>query len=275
MMDIEERMGRPTSVQITDTATESLTATTLLFHRPATIQEYQPGQFLMVWIPKVDEIPMSISFWSQSKIGITVQPVGEATEALVSLNADDWIGIRGPFGSGFVLDSKSALIVGGGIGLAPLRPLTHSLLENDLTVTLLIAARTKDQLLYVDEFQSIKNDRFTLLISTDDGSEGSKGLATEVVKEHVMNEDYDTLYTCGPELMMHDLYTIAKNKGMKVQASLERYMKCGCGICGTCAMDPTGAMVCQDGPVFMDKQLAELDEFGKYHRNGTGVRKEF
>ena len=167
------------------------------------------------------------------------------------------------------------MIVGGGIGLAPLRPLTHSLLEKGSTVTLLIAAKTEAQLMYVDEFQDIRNNRFTLLKATDDGSEGSKGLATEVAEKHLKTVDYDTLYTCGPELMMHGLYNIARNKRMKVQASLERHMKCGCGICGTCAMDVTGAMVCQDGPVFTHKQLAELEEFGKYHRDGTGVRKEF
>jgi dihydroorotate dehydrogenase electron transfer subunit len=229
----------------------------------------------MIWIPGVDEIPMSISLWSPSIVGITVQQIGEATKALTSLKNNDWIGIRGPFGTGFTLDTKRALVVGGGIGLAPLRPLTYSLLEAGCSVTLLIAAKTKDQLLYVDEFRRVQNEKLDLLVATDDGSDGNTGLATEIVEGHLKTEVYDTLYTCGPELMMYKLYEITKEKDMNFQASLERYMKCGCGICGTCAMDPSGILVCLDGPVLRNNQLAELDEFGQYHRDATGVREMF
>ena len=82
------------------------------------------------------------------------------------------------------------------------------------------------------------------------------------------------MYTCGPEIMIAGLYDIAKKSKISFQASLERFMKCGCGICGTCAMDPSGQLVCRDGPVFTGKQLAGLTDFGKYHRDAVGMKKE-
>jgi dihydroorotate dehydrogenase electron transfer subunit len=83
------------------------------------------------------------------------------------------------------------------------------------------------------------------------------------------------MYTCGPELMMVGLYDLAKKRKIGFQASLERFMKCGCSICGTCAMDPTGQLVCADGPVFTGEQLAKLTDFGKYLRDAVGMKKMY
>ncbi|MHA1965948.1 MAG: dihydroorotate dehydrogenase electron transfer subunit [Candidatus Thorarchaeota archaeon] len=267
---MEDLMGNPLSVKISEVVRETECASTVIFDIIDSDFNFAPGQFLMVWVPGVDEIPMSISLWEPPKVGLTVLPIGEATELLASLQPKDWIGIRGPFGSSFTLESQTALVVGGGIGMAPLRPLVYALLKMDVEVTMLIAAKTKQELIFFEAFSQLPDNRLELITSTDDGSEGFKGLATDAVKEILKENEFDTLYTCGPELMMYGLYDLVKDSRMSFQASLERFMKCGCGICGTCALDPTGSLVCADGPIYTGNNLSKISEFGKYHRDAVG-----
>jgi len=274
-MNMDDLMGNPISVKVSELVDEPGSASTIIFDIKNSEFDFAPGQFLMIWIPGVDEIPMSISLWEPPKVGITVLPIGEATESLTSLQPNDWIGIRGPFGSSFTLESQKALVVGGGVGMAPLRPLAYALLKIGVEVTMLIAAKTKQELIFFDEFLQLSDNKFTLRASTNDGSEGFEGLATNAVKEILKENDFDTLYTCGPELMMYSLYGLANDKRMLFQASLERFMKCGCGICGTCALDSTGSLVCVEGPVYTGNYLSKISEFGKYHRDSVGAKKKF
>lgn len=272
-MKMNELLGNPVSVQISRVITETPRSKTLQFSLENPIT-FQPGQFVMVWVPNVDEVPMSISSWNPPEMGITVQSIGDATQALVSMSKGDWIGIRGPFGNPFSTNSKNALVVGGGVGIAPLRPLVYNLLDGGSEVTLVLAAKTKNELIYLEEFENLKHSNLKVEIATDDGSLGFKGFATDVVSKLLDGNEFDRMYTCGPELMMAGLYDLAKKTKISYQASLERFMKCGCGICGTCAMDPTGQLVCTDGPVFTGAQLAGLTDFGKYHRDAVGIKKE-
>jgi len=273
-MNMEKKMGNPQSVQIVEVIQETPLIKTLSFHSSHRTP-FQPGQFLMVWVPEVDEIPMSISLQDDQYTSFTILPVGEATQRLCSLNSGDWIGIRGPFGSFFNPISGKALVVGGGVGMAPLRPLIYTLLEKDVEVTLLIGAKTRDELVYHNEFSKNTSSNFTLELSTDDGSLGYKGLATEAAETILSVHDFDMVYTCGPELMMSALHKLAEQYKIGIQASLERFMKCGCGICGTCAMDPTGHLVCIDGPVFTGEQLSKFTDFGRYHRDSVGLKKKY
>ena len=274
-MNMDDLMGNPVSVRISEVVHETTTACTIIFNVKSSSFSLTPGQFLMIWIPGVDEIPMSISLWEQPKVGVTVLPIGEATESLCSLQPNDWIGIRGPFGSSFTLESQEALVVGGGVGMAPLKPLIYSLHNKGAEVTVLIAAKTKQELMFLEEFLQLSDTRLSVRTSTDDGSDGFKGLAPEAVKEILNDNEFDTLYTCGPEPMMYGLYELIKNSKIAFQASLERFMKCGCGICGTCALDPTGSLVCVDGPVYSGDYLSKITEFGKYHRDAMGGKKKF
>ncbi|MHA2020271.1 MAG: dihydroorotate dehydrogenase electron transfer subunit [Candidatus Thorarchaeota archaeon] len=273
-MDLDRLMGRPISVRINDIVEESDKTRTVRFSYPYNDIEFHPGQFMMIWVPGVDEVPMSISYWNLPDVGVTVAPIGETTNVLASLDVGQLIGIRGPFGTSFKTNSKNALVVGGGIGMAPLRPLTYELLSQNVQVTLLIAAKAKGDLVYLKEFDSLSNTNLRLQKSTDDGSLGHKGLATEATEKILAKETPDTLYTCGPELMMLGLYELAKSYNVAFQASLERFMKCGCGLCGTCALDSTGELVCVEGPVFSGDQLSKITEFGKYHRDSMGLKKE-
>ncbi|MDF1537417.1 MAG: dihydroorotate dehydrogenase electron transfer subunit [Candidatus Thorarchaeota archaeon] len=273
-MDVEKLMGSPSSVQITEVTKENSSTTSLRFELPTAIKHIEAGQFVMVWVPGIDEIPMSVSYWKAPEVEITVKSIGEATENLCKLKKGDWIGIRGPFGKSFSSDSNNALLVGGGIGIAPLRPLVYNLLEKSTKVTLLIAAKTKEELVMYD-FKESSNLGFSLRLATDDGSAGYKGFATEAVHDIINENAFDRMYTCGPELMMKGLHTIAKENGIAFEASLERYMKCGCGLCGTCGMDPNGELVCIDGPVFSGNQLAKMEDFGQSYRDSTGKRMQY
>jgi len=273
-MKMEELMGNPTSVQISNIVDETPLSKTLQFSLHGPI-EFQSGQFVMVWVPGIDEIPMSISSWDSPEMEITVQSIGDATQALISMSKGDWIGVRGPFGNPFSTNSKKALVVGGGVGIAPLKPLVYNLLDGDSEVTLVNAAKTKNDLIYCEEFENLNHSNLKVEIATDDGSLGFKGFATDAVAKILDGNEFDRMYTCGPEVMMAGLYNLAKARKIRFQASLERFMKCGCGICGTCAMDPTGQLVCTDGPIFTGEQLAGLTDFGKYHRDAVGMKKVY
>ncbi len=218
----------------------------------------EPGQFYMVWIPGVDEFPMSVSYTGKIK-GFTVKKVGAGTEAMHSLHCGDRLWIRGPYGRGFKIISGKALIVGGGSGMATLAPLIEILNNPDV----IIAARTADELIFRDRF---KNARIHL--ATDDGTAGFKGLATELARKLINENRYDILYVCGPELMIRAMVDIARERNMRIQASLERYMKCGIGLCDSCTIN--GYRVCVDGPVFSERELFEMDDLGKRWRAKSG-----
>jgi dihydroorotate dehydrogenase electron transfer subunit len=274
-MRMDRFMGDPTSVKVSEVVHETETVRTVVFETKTSGFSFKPGQFFMIWVPEVDEIPMSVSLWDPPRVGVTVLPIGEATGVLCSIEPKEWIGIRGPFGSSFALESRSALIVGGGVGIAPLRPLIYSFLKRETDVTVLIAAKTKRELIFFEELLKLSDNRLKVQVATDDGSKGFKGLATEATKSILEKNEFDSLYTCGPELMMYGIYELVKDTKIVFQASLERFMKCGCGICGTCALDPTGSLVCVDGPIYSGDALSKITEFGQYHRDAMGVKKKF
>jgi dihydroorotate oxidase B, electron transfer subunit (EC 1.3.3.1) len=222
--------------------------------------DFQPGQFVMVWVPGVDEIPMSLS----SETSITVQKVGDATSALFGLGTGDKIGIRGPFGNGFTKGEK-VLAIAGGVGVAPILPLARA----DSVMTLLLGARTETELCFLDQL----DESTDVLIATDDGSLGYHGFVTALMDDLNLGT-YDRIAVCGPEVMMHTVLAKVSEKGLahKTEFSLHRYMKCGVGICGSCCTDPSGLRVCRDGPVFSGDILLK-SEFGHYMRDASGTKK--
>lgn len=241
----------------------------------------KPGQFVMIWVPGVDEIPMSISDYDESgNWSITVKDVGECTNALLNLNVGDFIGIRGPLGTHFKIPPKSSkyiFLIGGGIGMAPLKFLSLQLKESGFTFQIIEGVKNKDELIYLDELLNIKNQNSEFFCSTDDGTYGQKGLATELFEEKIsaikLEDMKNTIvYTCGPEIMIYRLFQLCKKYGIQLFASLERIMRCGCGLCGLCTIDPVGILVCKDGPIFNLEQLNEMDDFGKYKRDFTGKK---
>ncbi len=228
-----------------------------------------PGQFVMVWVPNVDEIPMSILNVGDKK-AITVKKVGDATSALFKLKPHDRIGIRGPHGNFFESKADRLLVVAGGIGIAPLIPLIEDAHLRGKQITLAMGAKTSSELVFVDK---IKEHCRRLDIATDDGSLGFHGFVTDLTKEILKEESIDEIFCCGPEIMMKKVVDIAIENDIHCQASLERYMKCGVGICDSCAIN--GFHVCQNGPVFSSEVLSKLSDFGRVKRTASGKKISF
>lgn len=241
----------------------------------------KPGQFVMVWIPGIDEIPMSISGYDDmGNWSITVKNVGECTAALHHLKIGDYIGVRGPFGNSFQLPadkSKMIFIIGGGIGMAALKTLSTELIHNNFKFLVIEGAKVDNDLMYMDEFQVYTEDAAEFHYCTDDGSYGKKGFASEIfenlLKEKGVN-DFSKLivYACGPEIMLYKLFQICEKHNIEYYASLERIMRCGSGLCGLCALDPLGLLVCKDGPIFGSEILRKLEDFGKFKRDFSGKK---
>ncbi len=228
------------------------------------LPEAEPGQFVMLWLPGVDEKPFSIA--APDPLMLTVARVGPFSTALHQAREGDRVGIRGPFGRGFsLLEDRPALLVGGGYGIAPLYFLAVRALERRIPVTVVIGARRANDLIYVDRFRALDVEP---VIATDDGSIGLKGTAVDAAARLLHGDPPPAIYACGPEPMLVALVHLCQERGVSGQMSVERYMKCGFGICGQCALD--GMLVCQDGPVFTAEQLAGLTEFGRFCRSATG-----
>jgi dihydroorotate dehydrogenase electron transfer subunit len=225
----------------------------------------QPGQFLMVWIPRYDELPMAISYLGAVK-GITVHDYGDATHAFATFSAGDRIGVRGPYGNAFRLEGEKVLAVGGGSGMASMIAAIEAFAQQGAHVVTAVGAKSAAELLFVER----ANSAGEVHIATDDGSRGFAGFAPALAQKLVEREKFDQILTCGPERMMKAVVDLAKKHQIPVQASLERYMKCGIGICDACSLDDQ--LVCLDGPIFTREQLEGLEEFGRFRRDKSGRR---
>jgi dihydroorotate dehydrogenase electron transfer subunit len=230
-----------------------------------------PGQFLMLWIPRVDEIPLSIINVNEDGIvSVTVKKVGEATEALHEMKVGQIVGVRGPFGNSFTLEGGKVLIVGGGTGLGPLLFLAKKLADKKAKMFCVTGAKTEKELLFREEIEKICSKE-NLLATTEDGSYGVKGLATTPLKPLLTKEKFSMIYTCGPEKMMRKIFDLAEEYGTPLEASLERLMRCAIGLCGSCVVGKY--RVCRDGPVFTSNQLRQVrGEFGILKRDFSGKR---
>ena len=261
----------PRSTRIVEIRRETPMVKTFVFD---TDIDAQPGQFIMLWIPGVDEKPMSIA--GMHPLTISVARVGAATSALHAMEVGDYLGWRGPFGRPYrLVPGHSALLVAGGYGSAPLYQLAQQALARQIEVTVAIGARVADELLYADRFEQLG---VRLLLSTNDGSRGVKGFVTDAIREVYGQPGAENahkppaLYACGPEPMLVALYKLCRANGWPGQLSVERYMKCGFGVCGQCALDDL--LVCIDGPVLTLQQLESKRDFGHFHRGPTGRRLE-
>jgi len=238
---------------------ENKTTKTFSF-RDKLCAEAKPGQFLMLWIPSVDEIPLSIMNSENGIVSVTVKAVGDATKALHKLEKGDFIGIRGPFGNNFSENFNKVLMIGGGTGIAPLYFLARKLIGNAKEVIFITGAKTKNDLLFLSSLEELLR-KPTILSTTEDGSYGLKCIVTDPLIKLLNREKIDVIYTCGPELMLQNVFKIAEQYKIPIEASLERLMRCGIGLCGSCVIGKY--RVCRDGPIFNSKQLREIqDEFG-------------
>jgi len=229
-----------------------------------------PGQFAMVWIPGVNELPMSVMVTDEKgKAAFTVRKRGQSSTALYDLKVGQQIGVRGPYGNSFDIRDGKILLVGGGTGLVPLMRLAKFAKPTN-EITVLMGSKTKEEVFFEGAANRILSDKkYRVVVVTEDGSYGQRGFVTDVMERMLAEEKFDAVYTCGPEIMMHKVVGLANSSNTFVQASLERMMKCGIGICGSCCMDDV--LVCHDGTVFDGKYLSTSKEFGRTHRNKAGM----
>lgn len=242
----------------------------------------KPGQFVMVWLPGVDEVPMSVAYDDGASTKITFFAVGDMTNELATAKVGDLVGLRGPFGTHYQWDSGDHIVlVAGGYGAAPMYFVASEAVEHGCTLEAIVGARSKEHLLYLEELEELKH--CSLHVSTDDGSMGHKGYNTEVLDELLAvsaNPDakdppIDKVFACGPEMMLKSVLTVCDKHKVPCQLSLERYMKCGFGICGNCVVDPLGIRLCTDGPVMSGELCRKITEFGQYHRDAEGRKHAF
>ena len=271
--DLQRNHNHSTLCIIEKVIDETPTVRTLVFSDEI-MSNVLPGQFAMVWIPGINELPMSVMISSETgKAAFTVRKHGPASTGLYNLKTGQQLGIRGPYGNSFDLKQGKLLLVGGGTGLVPMMRLLTFVKPND-DVTLLIGAKTKDEVFFEKLAKELlKNNSHRVIVTTDDGSYGEKGYVTDMVEKLVNQSKFDAVYTCGPEKMMYKTVHLANSKGFFVQASLERMMKCGVGICGSCCVGED--LVCRDGTVFDGDHLSSNKEFGYFYRNKAGILEKY
>lgn len=236
-------------IRVEEKQQESPLFATLFFHYAL---DFKPGQFIMVWIPGIDEKPYTISYHFPDRFAVTIEAKGIFSRKALTLEKGDLVGIRGPFGNGFDIKSGDRVaVVAGGCGMAPLATLVEKL---DKRLTFIHGARSREYILYPDRFDIQRQ------FCTDDGSFGHKGLVTDLLEKQIESgKQFDMVYTCGPEIMMYHVFNICEKHGIPCQVSLERYMRCGFGVCGACVCGKQ--VVCKDGPVFNSAALREMKDF--------------
>ena len=227
------------------------------------LPRFLPGQFNMLYVFGVGEVPISIS-GNPDKHTIlvhTIRAVGTVTQALQRLRRGDVIGVRGPFGSAWPIAENrgnDVVLVAGGIGLAPLRPVIYYILshrEQYGRVLLLYGSRTPNDLLYLRELEQWRG-RFDLDVQvTVDSAAGAwrghVGVVTQFITRAVFDRANTVAMICGPEVMMRFTITELQKQGLSAESlflSMERNMHCAIGFCGHCQFGPT--FICKDGPVF-------------------------
>ncbi|KUK89502.1 MAG: dihydroorotate dehydrogenase electron transfer subunit PyrK [Marinimicrobia bacterium 46_43] len=194
--------------------------------------DIQPGRFFNVWLPGVDEKPFSVSDVFQGIMEITVKAVGPFTRKLMDVRRGDLLGLRGPFGRGFS-HYQHALLVGGGMGIVPLRYLARQLRQRGFHFEVLLGGRCRQDISFQTDFSD---------------------------------------YSSGPEAMLVKVMDLAAQAGLDYEISFERYMKCGIGICGQCVVDGSGIRLCKEGPVLSRQEAEKVSEWGMPHRDATGRR---
>lgn len=258
-----EEAGRLRVVTLQRVTHENAVDTTLTFRDDAPVA---PGQFYMVWVPGGEEVPMSASVaGAGGRRAVTARNFGETTAQMRRMKAGERLGLRGPFGRGFSMDWTKPLFVGGGAGMASIITAVDAWKAGGRKPVVVVGARGKDDILYE---RRLKRLGCELHLCTDDGSRGYHGTAVARASELMGKRSFSHAVACGPERMLVALLAKAKRNRVKVEAAVERLMKCAMGVCDICTID--GHRVCREGPVFDGNFLASSEQFGRLALNAAG-----
>lgn len=247
--------------------------TVTLMLRPADrpIQVPGPGQFTMLYAYGVGEVPVSVSGIGEAPGQVlvqTIRAVGAVTRALCAAAPGDMIGVRGPFGTDWQVsgaDGRDMLIVAGGIGLAPLRPVLLAALAERARydrVVLLVGARSPGDLVFSRELDIWHRRGADVRVTVDHGDAGwagRVGLVTGLIRDAIADPAGTVAFICGPEIMLRLSAQALVDAGLlarDIRVSLERNMRCGVALCGHCQLGPL--LVCRDGPVVSYAEAAPL-----------------
>jgi NAD(P)H-flavin reductase len=237
--------------------------------------DFLPGQFNMIGLPGFGEAPFTFSSprVADGTIEHTIRAVGRLTKGLFKVKVGDMVHVRGPFGSAWPMEEvkgRDLLVVSGGMGMVPLRPFLLEVFANRAEygkVIILFGARTPEELVYNEEFDSWQNQPDTVLLLTvdevppDQEWDGPTGVVTGLFSQMDIEPDNAAVLTCGPEIMMRFVargLLLRRYSASRIYVSLERRMKCGTGHCGHCQLGPK--FVCKDGPVFRYEELSGLPD---------------
>ena len=229
----------------------------LTLDAPELAKTARAGQFVQVKVS--DEFtlrrPLGIASTAGGRVKIFYRVVGRGTEALTKKIAGEYLSVLGALGNGYSTPSGKVLLVGGGMGLAPLLCAAEN-----FSADVLIGGRTKKEVLFWQNEFAPHVEKF--FITTDDGSYGKKGFAIDLMPE-VLN-GYSAVYTCGPEVMMRGVAKLALASNLPCQVSFEKRMACGLGACLSCSIDTTDGRkkVCKDGPIFDAAKVFGGDKLG-------------
>lgn len=229
----------------------------LILTHSAPLPEMLPGQFVEIKVENTPGVflrrPISINDvdYGANTLSLMIKNVGDGTNALSKLKPNDKINLLLPLGNGFtMLDGGSALLVGGGVGIAPMLYLGRKLREKGVKVSYLFGFKYKTDLIDLSAYEAVGD----MNITTEDGSVGVKGFVTG---HPVINGKFDRMYVCGPTPMMKNVAKCAISSGVDCEVSLENMMACGLGACLCCVTETKEGhkCVCSDGPVFNIKEL--------------------
>jgi NAD(P)H-flavin reductase len=261
------------SARVASARSETSDTTTLVLTEtdPALLQT-RPGQFVMLTLPAFPRLPISVSRVRPDGIELTIRAAGPATKALTQAKPGEVVGIRGPLGVGWPVDravGRDVVVVTGGIGLAPLRPLIDAVFGDRSrfgAVRIYYGARTRRDMLYKDELAAwAARSDVDLQLIVDRGDAdwlGRVGVVTHLFDQATWEGSKAMAFACGPERMMQATVAALTDRGVqpdRMYLTLERHMECGIGLCGHCQMGRY--FVCKDGPVFSLAQLGDI--FGR------------
>jgi dihydroorotate dehydrogenase electron transfer subunit len=224
-------------------------------------EQAQPGNFLLIWLPFdseggrnddiSDEIPMSVCQIRKDTLSFTVKAVGPTTSELIKLRDGDFIGVSGPYGNEFTIEDRPSLLIGGGVGIAPLMPVYRRMVAMGIQHKFIIGGATREDIPYLTVLRSQEDT----LVSTEDGSLGHMGNVLDVLDDLDL-DSFEAVYGCGPMPMLRAIWDRLKDTDHAVEMSLESFLRCGRGLCGSCAVGKY--RICKEGPVFDRKMLEEV-----------------
>lgn len=261
---------KPIETNIDEIITETSTIKTFKFSHTENIG-FRTGQFIELHVPGLGEAPFTPSSDPKvnDKMDVTIMKAGIVTKTLHEIKPNTKVGIRGPYGKGYPLDdfkNKEVYIVGGGVGLAPLRSLLYALFHNlgdYKKIILRYGSRTPEDILYKSEIEEWKK-KIDVVLSVDKGNDtwkGNVGVVTTILKDKDINIKNAVTIVCGPPIMMKFATFRLLEMGFlpkDIYLSMEKNMSCGIGKCGHCRIDKY--YICQDGPVFTYDKIKDAHE---------------